>query len=156
MVLQTLRDYLDREKVKYVVITHSPAHTAQEIAAAAHIPGKEMAKTVMVKMDGEMVMVVLPASAKVELGRLLDATGADEVELAQEREFKHLFPGCELGAMPPFGNLFGLATFVAEELTEDEEIAFNAGTATDLIRMRYEDYARLVQPRSLPFRITVW
>lgn len=155
MVLQTLRDYLDREKVKYVVITHSPAHTAQEIAAAAHIPGKEMAKTVMVKMDGEMVMVVLPASAKVELGRLLDATGADEVELAQEREFKHLFPGCELGAMPPFGNLFGLATFVAEELTEDEEIAFNAGTATDLIRMRYEDYARLVQPRSLPFRITV-
>ncbi|HEX6670445.1 MAG TPA: YbaK/EbsC family protein, partial [Gemmatimonadales bacterium] len=137
-------------------ITHSPAHTAQEIAAAAHIPGKEMAKTVMVKMDGEMVMVVLPASAKVELGRLLDATGADEVELAQEREFKHLFPGCELGAMPPFGNLFDLATFVAEELTEDEEIAFNAGTATDLIRMRYEDYARLVQPRSLPFRITVW
>ena len=156
MVLQTLRDYLDREKVKYVVITHSPAHTAQEIAAAAHIPGKEMAKTVMVKMDGEMVMVVLPASAKVELGRLLDATGAEEVELAQEREFKHLFPGCELGAMPPFGNLFGLRTFVAEELTEDEEIAFNAGTATDLIRMRYEDYARLVQPRSLPFRITVW
>lgn len=156
MVLQRLREYLDRENVKYVVITHSPAHTAQEIAAAAHIPGKEMAKTVMVKMDGEMVMVVLPASAKVELGRLLDATGADEVELAQEREFKHLFPGCELGAMPPFGNLFGLATFVAEELTEDEEIAFNAGTATDLIRMRYEDYARLVQPRSLPFRITVW
>lgn len=156
MVLQRLREYLDRENVKYVVITHSPAHTAQEIAAAAHIPGKEMAKTVMVKMDGEMVLVVLPASAKVELGRLLDATGADEVELAQEREFKHLFPGCELGAMPPFGNLFGLATFVAEELTEDEEIAFNAGTATDLIRMRYEDYARLVQPRSLPFRITVW
>lgn len=156
MVLQRLREYLDRENVKYVVITHSPAHTAQEIAAAAHISGKEMAKTVMVKMDGEMVMVVLPASAKVELGRLLDATGADEVELAQEREFKHLFPGCELGAMPPFGNLFGLRTFVAEELSEDEEIAFNAGTATDLIRMRYEDYARLVQPRSLPFRITVW
>ena len=155
MVLQRLREYLDQEKVKYVIITHSPATTAQEIAAAAHIPGKEMAKTVMMKVDGEMVMVVLPASTKVDLGRLLDATGADGVELAQEREFKDLFPGCELGAMPPFGNLFGLRTFVADELTEDEEIAFNAGSTTELIRMAYQDYARLVQPRSLPFRITV-
>jgi len=154
MVLQRLREYLDQEKVKYVIITHSPATTAQEIAAAAHISGKEMAKTVMMKVDGEMVMVVLPASTKVDLGRLLDATGADGVELAQEREFKDLFPGCELGAMPPFGNLFGLRTFVAEELTEDEEIAFNAGSTTELIRMAYQDYARLVQPRSLPFRIT--
>lgn len=154
MVLQRLKEYLDEEKVKYVIITHSPATTAQEIAAAAHISGKEMAKTVMMKVDGEMVMVVLPASAKVDLGRLLDATGSDAVELAQEREFKHLFPGCELGAMPPFGNLFGLRTFVAEELTEDEEVAFNAGSTTELIRMRYQDYARLVQPRSLPFRIT--
>ena len=154
MVLQRLREYLDQEKVKYVIITHSPATTAQEIAAAAHISGKEMAKTVMMKVDGEMVMVVLPASTKVDLGRLLDATGADGVELAQEREFEHLFPGCELGAMPPFGNLFGLRTFVAEELTEDEEIAFNAGSTTELIRMAYQDYARLVQPRSLPFRIT--
>jgi Ala-tRNA(Pro) deacylase len=156
MVLQRLREYLDRENVKYVVITHSPAHTAQEIAAAAHIPGKEMAKTVMVKVDGEMVMLVLPASTKVDLSRLLDATGADEVELAHEKEFKHLFPGCELGAMPPFGNLFGLRTYVAEELAEDEEIAFNAGSATELIRMAYRDYARLVEPRTLPFRITVW
>jgi Ala-tRNA(Pro) deacylase len=155
MVLQTLREFLDKEGVKYVVVTHSPAHTAREIAAAAHIPGKEMAKTVMMKLDGEMVMVVLTASTTVDLGRLLGATGADEVELAHEQEFRHLFPGCELGAMPPFGNLFGLRTFVADELTEDEEIAFNAGSATELIRMSYRDYARLVQPRSLPFRITV-
>ena len=155
MVLEKLREYLDQERVKYVVVTHSPAHTAQEIAAAAHISGKEMAKTVMMKVDGEIVMVVLPASMKVNTGRLLDATGADEVELAQEREFKHLFPGCELGAMPPFGNLFGLKTFVAEELSEDEEIGFNAGSATELIRMPYADYARLVQPRTLPFRIAV-
>lgn len=155
MVLQRLREYLDEQKVKYVIITHSPAHTAQEVAAAAHISGKEMAKTVMMKVDSEMVMLVLPASMKVDLGRLLDATGADEVELANEREFKHLFPGCDLGAMPPFGNLFGLRTFVAEELTEDEEIAFNAGSSTELIRLAYADYARLVHPRSLPFRITV-
>ena len=155
MVLQKLREYLDAQQVKYVILTHSPAHTAQEIAAAAHIPGKEMAKTVMMKVDGEMVMVVLPASMKVDLGRLLDATGASEVELAQEKEFGHLFPGCDLGAMPPFGNLFGLRTLIAEELTEDEEIAFNAGSATELIKVAYEDYARLVRPRSLPFRITV-
>ena len=155
MVLQKLRDYLDEEKVKYVVITHSPAHSAQEVAQAAHISGKEMAKTVMMKVDGEIVMVVLPASTKVDLGRLLDATGADEVELAHEREFRHLFPGCQLGSMPPFGNLFGLRTFVADELAEDEEIAFNAGSSTELIKLAYKDYARLVQPRALPFRITV-
>ena len=155
MVLQKLRDFLDQEKVKYVIITHSPAHTAQEVAEAAQVPGREMAKTVMVKLDGEMVMVLVPASMKLNTGRLLDATGADDVDLAQEREFKQLFPGCEVGAMPPFGNLFGLRTFVAEELAEDEEIAFNAGSATEAIRMRYEDFARLVRPRTLPFRITV-
>lgn len=155
MVLQKLKDYLDAQQVKYVIVTHSPAFTAQEVAAAAHVPGKEMAKTVMMKVDGEMVMVVLPASMKVDLGRLLDATGAGEVELAQEKEFEQLFPGCDLGAMPPFGNLFGLRTFIADELTEDEEIAFNAGSATELIKLAYRDYARLVQPRSLPFRIAV-
>jgi Ala-tRNA(Pro) deacylase len=155
MSLQKLREFLDENKVKYVTITHSPAFKAQEIAAAAHIPGKEMAKTVMAKIDSEMAMVVLPASMKVDFGRLLEATGAQEVELAQEKEFKHLFPDCALGTMPPFGNLFGLRTFVAEELTEDEEIAFNAGSPTEVIKLAYRDYARLVQPRVLPFRITV-
>jgi Ala-tRNA(Pro) deacylase len=155
MPLQKLRDFLDQQKVKYVCVTHSPAFTAQDIAAAAHVSGKEMAKPVMVKIDGEMTMVVLPASMKVDFGRLLDATGAQEVELAHEDEFKDLFPGCALGTMPPFGNLFGLRTFVAEELTEDEEIAFNAGSTTELIKLAYEDFARLVQPRVLPFRITV-
>jgi Ala-tRNA(Pro) deacylase len=155
MSLQKLRDFLDAEKVKYVTITHSPAHTAQEIAEAAHIPGKEMAKTVMVRIDGEMAMVVLPASMKVDFGRLLDATGAQDVELAKEREFKSLFPGCDLGAMPPFGNLFGIQTLVAEELTEDEEIAFNAGSQTEVIKLAYRDFERLVKPRLLPFRIGV-
>lgn len=155
MSLQKLRELLDEEKVRYVTISHSPAFTAQEIAAVAHIPGKEMAKAVMVKIDGEMTMVVLPASMKVDLSRLLEATGAQEVELAQENEFKDLFPGCALGTMPPFGNLFGVRTLVAEELTEDEEIAFNAGSTTELIKLRYSDYARLVEPWVLPFRITV-
>jgi len=153
MSLQKLRNFLDQEQVNYVTITHSPAYTAQETAEAAHIPGREMAKTVMVKIDGEMTMVVLPASMKVDFVRLLDATGAQEVELAQEREFRDLFPDCELGTMPPFGNLYGLKTFVAEELTEDEEIGFNAGSATEIIRLAYQDYERLVEPRVLPIRI---
>jgi Ala-tRNA(Pro) deacylase len=155
MSLQTLRAFLDEQKVKYVVITHSPAYTAQEVAAAAHVPGREMAKAVMVKIDGEMAMVVLPASMKVDFGRLLEATGAQEVELAHEREFKDLFPDCALGTMPPFGNLYGLPTFVAEELAEDEEIAFNAGSTTEVIRLAYRDYARVLRPRVLPFRIAV-
>jgi Ala-tRNA(Pro) deacylase len=141
--------------VRYLVIKHAPAFTAQDVAAAAHVSGREMAKAVMVKIDGEMTMVVLPASTKVDLTRLLDATGAQEVELAHEHEFATLFPGCELGAMPPFGNLFGLPTMVAEELTEDDEIAFNAGSATEVIRLSYCDYERLVRPRVLPLRITV-
>ena len=155
MSLQKLRKFLDEQRVKYVTISHSPAFTANEVAAAAHISGKEMAKTVMVKVDGEMIMVVLPASMKVDFGRLLDATGAQEVELAHENEFKDLFPDCDLGTMPPLGNLFGMRTFVAEELTEDEEIAFNAGSTTELIKLAYSDFERLVQPRVLPFRITV-
>lgn len=155
MSLKKLRDFLNREQVEYLTITHSPAPTAKEVAEAAHIPDKEMAKTVIVRIDGEMAMVVLPASMKVDFGRLLEATGAQEVELAHESEFRHLFPDCAVGAMPPFGNLFGLRTFVAEELVEDEEIAFNAGSMTEVIKLAYADYARLVRPRILPFRISV-
>jgi Ala-tRNA(Pro) deacylase len=155
MSFQKLKEVLDEKKIKYVTIIHSPAFSTQEVAAAAHIPGGEMAKPVMVKIDGEIAMVVLPASMKVDFGRLLDATGAAEVELAHEREFAHLFPDCPVGTMPPFGNLFGLRTFVAEELAEETEIAFNAGSATELIKLAYRDYERLVKPRVLPFRITV-
>lgn len=155
MSLRKLTEYLDAQQVRYETITHLPSHTAQETAAAAHVSGREMAKTVMVKIDGEMAMLVLPASMKVDFGRLLDATGAQDVELARESEFKDLFPDCDLGAMPPFGNLFDLPTLVAEELTEDEDIAFNAGSATEVIRLAYRDFARLVWPRVLPFRITV-
>lgn len=155
MSLRKLTDYLDAQQVRYETITHLPSHTAQETAAAAHVSGREMAKTVMVKIDGEMTMLVLPASMQVDFGRLLDATGAQEVELARESEFRDLFPDCDLGAMPPFGNLFDLPTLVAEELTEDEEIAFNAGTSTEVIRLAYRDFARLVWPRVLPFRVTV-
>ncbi|MFN3903306.1 aminoacyl-tRNA deacylase [Rehaibacterium terrae] len=147
MWLQRLEEYLRANQVKYQTIAHPLAYTAQEVAASAHIPGKEMAKTVMVKLDGRLAMVVVPASERVHLGRLREATGADEVALASEWEFKDRFPECELGAMPPFGNLYGLDVFVSDTLSEDEEIAFNAGTHSELVRMRYRDFERLVDPR---------
>src|SRR5581483_4303591 len=136
-----------------VVITHSPAHTAQEIAASAHIPGREMAKTVIVKLDGRMAMAVLPASELIDLDLLADAAYAQRGELADEDEFRDRFPDCELGAMPPVGNLYGMDVYVAEELTQDEEIAFNAGSFTELVRMSYADFARLVKPRILRFGV---
>ncbi len=146
MPVQKLKEFLDREKVRYVVIYHSPAFTAQEIAASAHVPGQELAKTVMVKIDGRMSMAVLPASFRIDMDLLRDATGASEVQLASEREFKDMFPACDVGAMPPFGNLYDMDVYVSESLAEDEQIAFNAGSHTELIRMAYADFERLVQP----------
>jgi Ala-tRNA(Pro) deacylase len=147
MPVQKLKELLDKEKIKYVSISHSPAYTAQEIAASAHVRGKELAKTVMVKIDGEMAMVVLPASYRVDMERLKEATGATKVELAGEKEFKDLFPGCEVGAMPPFGNLYGLQVFVAATLAAEGEIVFNACSHTELIRLGYKDFERVVSPK---------
>jgi len=149
MPMRTLAKFLDENKIRYVRISHSPAYTAQEIAASAHIPGREVAKTVMVKIEGKMQMVVTCASCQVDLQELKRAVGAQKVELATEDEFRGLFPECELGAMPPFGNLFDMQVFVTEELAEDEEIAFNAGSHTELVRMSYRDFARLVEPTVL-------
>ena len=151
MPVTRIREFLDRNEVKYVIIAHSKAFTAQDIAASAHIPGKELAKTVIVKIDGRLAMTVLPASYVVDFEQLKHSTRSDAVELAGEDEFRSLFPGCEVGAMPPFGNLYDMEVFVAEILTEDHQIAFNAGTHTELIRMDYNDFERLVQPRVLSF-----
>ena len=149
MACAQLQEYLDKHHVKYVSIKHSPAFTAQELAAAAHIPGKEVAKTVVVKLDGVMAMVVLPAPEMIRMNHLKAETGADRVELASEEEFKGRFPDCEVGAMPPFGNLYEMRTLVEESLTEDEDIAFNAGSHTELIKMSYSDFAELVEPEVL-------
>jgi Ala-tRNA(Pro) deacylase len=142
-----LKEFLDARQVKYVVITHSASFTAQEIAASAHIPGKELAKTVVVKIDGKLAMAVLSASRKVDLAALKSAAGAREAALASEKEFQGMFPECELGAMPPFGNLYGMAVWVDESLTRDAEIAFNAGSHTELIRLAYKDFERLASPK---------
>lgn len=151
MPIKKLKDYLDKNNIEYITIRHSLAFNAQQIAATTHIPGKELAKTVMVKIDGKMAMAVLPASYLVKLDVLKELIGAKKVELANEMEFKHLFPDCEIGAMPPFGNLYDMEVFVAESLAEDEEIAFNAGTHVELIRMAYADFERLVEPVVLAF-----
>ncbi len=151
MPLATLREFLDRNQIKYEVIHHSTAYTAQEIAARAHVPGKELAKTVIVKVDGELAMAVLPASAHVDTYGLKTALGAESVRLATELEFKDRFGECETGAMPPFGNLYGMPVLVDEALTSDVEIAFNAGTHRELVRMSYLDFARLVNPRIMKF-----
>ena len=147
MPAKILKEFLDKEKIKYESITHSPAYTAQEIAASAHVPGKELAKTVIVKVDGKMAMAVLPANRKVVVQELREITGADHVQFASEVEFKSLFPDCDTGAMPPFGNLYGMEVYVAPGLAEDEEIVFNAGTHTELIKMSYKDFERLVNPK---------
>ena len=151
MPVARLKEFLDSRHVKYVTINHSPAFTSKEIAASAHIPGKQLAKTVMVKMDGKMAMAVLPASSSIDFTLLREMGGAKDVRLASEREFSDMFPECEPGAMPPFGNLYGLQVFVAGILTEDEEIAFNAGNHHELIKLAYKDFERLVQPIVIEF-----
>lgn len=151
MAVAKLKEFLDREGVKYVAIAHSPAFTMQEVAASAHIPGKQLAKTVIVKLDGEMAMAVLPASQKVIMQDLRDMTGSDNVKFATESEFEKRFPDCEIGAMPPFGNLYGMEVFVAESLAANDEIAFNACSHSEVIRMSYADFDRLVQPKVLNF-----
>ncbi len=146
MPAQRLMEFLADHHVKFITISHSPAFTAQEIAATAHIPGKQLAKTVVVKIDGKVALAVLSALDMVSLEGLKKATGAEMVELASEEEFSDLFPGCEVGAMPPFGNLWDLNVFVDQRLREDEHIAFNAGSFTELVQLSYSDFESLVHP----------
>jgi Ala-tRNA(Pro) deacylase len=151
MPFKKIKEFLDRNKVKYVIVQHSPAYTAQEIAAAAHISGKELAKTVMIKIDGKLAMAVLPASYKISFDQLKAALDVNDVKLAYEQEFMDKFPDCEVGAMPPFGNLYGFDVYVAESLAEDEEIAFNACSHTELVKMRFDDFEKLIKPVRLKF-----
>ncbi len=147
MPAEKLKKFLDKHNVEYMTISHSPAYTAQRIAELTHIPGKEMAKTVIVKTDDKFAMAVLPASHRVDLDYLQRSVNAGHVDIASEADFKSLFPDCEVGAMPPFGNLYDMEVYVAEQLTDDEEIVFNAGSHTELVRMTYKDFARLVKPK---------
>jgi Ala-tRNA(Pro) deacylase len=151
MLSTKLTEFLDKHNTKHEVITHSPAYTAQEIAASAHIPGKNLAKTVIVRIDGNMTMAVLPASYRIDFKLLKKAIGASKLELLREEEFKDMFPDCDVGAMPPFGNLYDMEVLVAESLAEEDDVAFNAGCHTELIKMAYKDYESLVKPKVMKF-----
>lgn len=126
---------------------HSMAFTAVDIAKSAHIPSRELAKTVIIEVDDEMAMAVIPANYKVKLNILKEALGTDNIRLADEAEFTPRFQDCEVGAMPPFGCLYDMDVYVAESLTEDEKIAFNAGSHLEIVQMDYKDYENLVKPR---------
>ena len=149
-ILKKLKESLDEARVPYEVYDHALAYTAQEIAQRQHIPGREMAKVVILKADGAYVMTVLPASRLISLPKVRVALGAKEIRLATESEFLSLFPGCEIGAMPPFGNLFGLPVYVDPELEKDKCIYFNAGNHVQTVKVRYEDFKAVVQPIVVP------
>ena len=146
MISDRLRELLDEHRVKYEVIHHPVAYTAQEEATVAHVPGAQWAKTVVVLTDGDPVLAVLPAHRRIDLQRFRKVTGADEVQLAGETQFRELYPDCELGAIPPFGNLYGQTTFVDEEMRTEEAIAFHAGDHETAIRMAYSDFEDLAEP----------
>ncbi|PIE44254.1 MAG: deacylase [Gammaproteobacteria bacterium] len=146
MPAQQLKEFLDTNKIKYVSIKHSPAYTAQEIAKKAHICGDKLAKTVIIDIDGHMAMVVLPASYRIRWDHFMRAMGTDFIELAYEEEFRDAFPDCEVGSMPPFGNLFGMNVYMCDTLSNNPEITFSSGSRGEVIKMQYSDFAELVNP----------
>jgi len=144
---QRLKTYLRHHRVEFEVGYHPAAVTAQEVAATEHLPGKLMAKPVMVVADGKLTMLVLPASLRVDEERAVSALDVDEVRLASEDEFTSTFLDCDVGAMPPFGNLYGVPVYVDRALAEQETITFQAGTHTRTISLQCADFERLVRPR---------
>jgi len=148
-----IREYLDSAHVSYRHSIHSPAYTAQEIAHEQHVSGRELAKAVMVMADKSLVMAVLPASHRLDIDAFKESLGARKLRLAREDEFEKVFPGCELGAMPPLGNLYNVSVWVDETLHANPSLVFNAGSHTDTIEMSYSDFERLVQPRKGRFAV---
>lgn len=144
-IVKRLRDHLDSRQVKYVVISHSQAFTAQEIAASLHVPGRELAKTVVLKTEKGLALAVMRAMDKVDLDRAREALG-DDTRIATEQEFGGVFPDCEVGAMPPFGRLYDLPVYVDACFPRGEAFVFQAGSHREVIRMRYADFERLAQP----------
>lgn len=146
-----VRNYLDEHNIKYVVLSHSEAFTAQEVAHMTHVSGKEIAKVVAIKIHGNLALAVLPASYRIDFNRLAEALHTGDIYLPGEDEFTDAFPDVDPGAMHPFGSFYGMDVYVAKSLTEDEEIYFNAGTHTDLLRMKFEDFVQLEKPQILSF-----
>jgi Ala-tRNA(Pro) deacylase len=145
-ILKKLKEMLDEAKITYEVYNHALAYTAQEIAAKQHVSGNELAKVVMLEADDQLVMGVVRGNDKISLPIVEDSVGVRHARLATEDEFIARFPECEIGAMPPFGNLFGVKVYVDPALAKDEYIYFNAGNHVQTVRLKYKDFARLVQP----------
>lgn len=149
MVSKKLTAFLDDQGAKYVTIAHSPAFTAQEVAESAHVSGRNFAKTVVITIEGVPAMLVLPATRRLALHELREMLETENVKLATEKELRDWFPDCELGAMPPFGNLYGMKVHVAASLMHEREIAFNAGSHTEIVKLPMEDFDRLVKPLTI-------
>lgn len=147
VVSSKVKQYLDKEHIGYQILEHSIAYTAMEIAGAQHVPGKQMIKSVIVKADGKYLMCVLPAIHLIDFDKLKKVTGAKKVELAKEKDLEKLFPDYDIGAEPPFGQLYGLQVFVDKLLQENEEIVFNGGTHTDMIKIKWKDFVKLTKPK---------
>lgn len=154
-VPKSIRDYLDKEKVGYQILEHSRAITATEVAGAQHVPGRQMVKSVIVKADDKFLLCLLPAIHFLDLEKLKAAIGVKQVRLAHEEEMAKLFPGCEIGSEPPLGPLFNITVYADKFLEDDNEVAFNAGTHTDMIKMNFQDYKRLVQPIFVDFGVHI-
>ncbi len=152
-ILKKLKEYLESNKISFEVGYHARVYTAQEVAASQHVPGREMAKVVMVKADGKTIMLVLPASYQIDIKKLKGVLNCKKVGMVKEEEFQELFPDCEVGAMPPFGNLYNLEVWVDQVLTEDESIVFRAGSHVETLRIKYNDYAGLVNPKVGDFSV---
>jgi len=149
MPAKRLQQYLDQQGVKYKLIIHSPAFTAQEVAEVAHVPGRLMAKTVIMTLDGTMAMIVVPAPKMIHPDSLGEALGAKEVTFLHESNFRDKFPDCDVGALPPFGNLYDMPVYIDTELAQQEEIVFSAGSYRELFTLPMQDYMRLVQPKEI-------
>jgi len=145
-LLSRVKGFLDNQQIPYIHHVHRTAYTAQEVAAEEHIPGKVMAKTIVLKVGKGLALAVVPASLRLDLEAARALVGDREARLASELEFTGLFADCDVGAMPPFGNLYGVPVYVDSALAQDEEIVFNAGTHQDTIRMKYADFERLARP----------
>jgi Ala-tRNA(Pro) deacylase len=150
-IARKLKEYLDKNEAVYKVSTHQEVYTAQEVAATLHVPGKDIVKVVIVKTEGKFIMAVLPADHKVNVDKLRTVLRDPEARLATEGEFKGLFPDCDVGAMPPFGNLYDVGVYVDKSLAEDEEIVFQAGSHVETVKMKYRDFDRLVGPEVIDF-----
>ena len=154
-ICERLKELLKKEKVEFEHTTHAEVYTMQEVAAVEHERGRFVVKTVVVKADGDFVLAAVPAALKVDTDALSRLLGAKEVAVAEESEFAKLFPDCEVGGMPPFGNLYDLPLWLDERLTKCDHVVFNAGTHTDTVKMSFEDYQRLASPNVGEFTVQV-